>query len=46
MEIRDRKRVALLQGIKKSAGWHFRHLILAIGCSGTVELTEFPWPGG
>ena len=38
IEIRDRKCVALLQGIKKSAGWHFRHLILAIGCCGTAAL--------
>ena len=46
MEIRDKKCVALLHGSEKSAGWHPRHLMLAIGCYRTVALTIYPWPNG
>ena len=46
METRDIKSVALLQEIKKSAGWHSRHLILAIGRCRTATPTGYPWPGG
>ena len=37
---------SLLQGSEKSAGWHSRHLILAIGCNRTAALTVYPWPNG